>query len=217
MGTSVVDNSTDFPENRFTVYEKLAKGSFAFLVEDYDFKLSDTERESNSYISLKYFSENVFVKLYYGAPDFELDFCIGRAGIGEKQFKDEINSRYLASLGNSSKWTNYKLYSAHSYENLCRCLPKLAELLRTCGAGFLRGESSAYEKALFEKHRNRNQWYKEQELRQARKVASEAWKNKDYKKFIQIFEPVAQDLSASEKRKLDYARKHLQSPQNPGH
>ncbi|MBL4907259.1 MAG: hypothetical protein JKX94_07400 [Sneathiella sp.] len=204
-----MDDRTDFPEDRFVVYENLVKSSFAFLVEGYGFEISNIERIGNSYIALKYLSNKVFVNLYYSSPRFELDFYIGRVGIEDKPDKDGFTSNDLLFLSDDARWIDYKLYSAHSYENLRKCLPMLAELLKVCGANCLKGESSVYEKALFEKKRNINQWGKEQELKQAKKAASEAWKNKDYNRFIEVFEPVANELSASEKKKLNYARKHL--------
>jgi len=203
-----MENLTDFSEDRFIIYEKLVKSHFAFLIEDYGFKLSDIER-GNNYIGLKYLSEIVFVNLYYGSPSFELDFYIGRVGTEDKVDKDGFTSGDLLFFCDDTRWSDYRLYSAHSYENLRNCLPKLADLLKVCGAYCLRGESSCYEKILFEKKRKINQWCNEQELKQAKKAASEAWENKDYTKFIEAFEPVVKSLSPSDSKKLEYARKHL--------
>lgn len=199
-------NLTDFPEDRFIVYEKLARSNFAFLIENYEFKLSDIER-GNNYIALKYLSEGVFVNFYYGSPSFELDFYIGRVGIEDKLDKEGFTSGDLLFFSDDARWSNYKLYSAHSYKNLCKCLPKLAQLLKICGADCLTGESAAYEKMLFEKKNKTNQWCNQQEFKQIKKAASEAWKNKDYVKFIELLEPVVNTLSLSEKKKLEYSRK----------
>src|SRR5690606_30370495 len=109
---------------------------------------------------------------YYGSPGFELDFNIGRVGIEDKPGHEGFTSGDVVLLGDNEKWTGYKLYSAHSYENLRKCLPKLAELLKTCGASCLKGDSSAYEKMLFERKRKINEWCNEQELKQAKKAAS---------------------------------------------
>lgn len=204
-----MENQASFPEDRFIVYEKLAKTNFAFLTEKYGFRLSDIEKVDGRYIALKYLSERVFFNLYYGSPGFELDFNIGRVGIEDKPGHEGFTSGDVVLLGDNEKWTGYKLYSAHSYENLRKCLPKLSELLKTCGASCLKGDSSAYEKMLFERKRKINEWCNEQELKQAKKAASVAWENKDYSKFIEIFEPVVNALSPSEKKKLEYARKHL--------
>ena len=204
-----MDNLAGFPEDRFSVYEKLVKSNFDFLAEDYGFELSNIERAGNGYIALKYLSEKVFVNLYYGSPGFELDFYIGRVGIEDKPDKEGFTSNDLTCLSDDLRWVDYKLYSAYSYENLVKCLPKLADLLKVCGVDCLKGDPSSYEKILFEKKRSINQWGKEQELKQAKKAASEAWKNKDYNKFVEVFDPVANELSASEKKKLDYARKQL--------
>ena len=204
-----MDNRAGFPEDRFSVYEKLVQSNFQFLVEDYGFELSEIEQRGSGYIALKYLSEEVFVSFYYGSPGFELDFSIGRVGIEDKSDNEGFTSNDLIFLSDDARWLDYKLYSAHSYENLVKCLPKLAALLKICGANCLKGDPSSYDKILFEKKRSVNQWGKEQELMQAKKEASEAWKNKDYNKLIEVFEPVANELSASEKKKLDYARRQL--------
>lgn len=204
-----MENQTSFPEDRFVVYEKLAKSNLVFLTEKYGFRLSNIEKIDGRYIVLKYLSERVFVNFYYGSPSFELDFSIGRIGIEDKPDNDGFTSGDLVFLCDDAKWADYKLYSAHSYENLCKCLPKLAKLLESCGASCLGGDSLPYEKMLFEKKRKINQWCDEQELKQAKKAASVAWENKDYSKFVEVFEPVVNALSPSEKKKLEYARKHL--------
>ena len=114
----------------------------------------------------------------------------------------------MVFLCDDAKWIDYKLYSAHSYENLCKCLPKLAEILKSCGATCLKGDTSLYEKILFDKKRRTNQWCSEQEFKQVKKSASVAWDNKDYSKFIEILDPFTNTLSPSEKKKLEYAHKH---------
>lgn len=204
-----MEHQTDFPEDRFVVYEKIAKANFAFLTEKYEFRLSNIEKIDGRYIVLQYLSKKVFVNFYYGSPSFELDFSIGRIGIEDKPDNDGFTSGDMVFLSDDAKWVGYKLYSAYTYENLCRCLPKLAELIKSCGVSCLKGDALSYERMLFEKKRKVNQWCNEQELKQARKAASVAWKNKDYFQFIEIFEPVVNVLSPSEKKKLEYARRHL--------
>jgi hypothetical protein len=204
-----MENQAGFLEDRFVVYEKLVKINFAFLTEDYGLRLSNIEKADGRYITLNYLSERVFFNLYYGPPSFELDFNIGRVGIEDKPDNEGFTSGDLICFSDDKRWAGYKLYSAHSYENLHKSLPKLAELLKVCGASCLKGDALPYEKVLFEKKRKINQWCNEQELKQAKKAASVAWENKDYTKFIEIFEPVINSLSPSEKKKLEYAHKHL--------
>jgi hypothetical protein len=204
-----MSNRADFSEDRFSVYENNVKTSFSFLIEDYGFVLSSIERADNNSITLKYFSEKVFVIFYYGSPGFELDFCVGRISIEDQPDTYGFNSYDLLCLSNDSRWFDYKLYSAHSYENLITCIPKLADLLKVLGSNCLKGDSFYFEKVFFDKKRRISQWGKEQTLKQARNAASEAWKNKDYKKFIKVFKPITEYLSVSERNKIEYARKQL--------
>lgn len=82
------------------------------------------------------------------------------------------------------------------------------------GHSCLKGDSSPYEKMLFEKKRKINQWRNEQELRQEKKFASAAWKDKDYSRFIEALETIINALSPSDKKKLEYARRHLNLTRN---
>jgi len=149
-----MENENIFPEDRFVVYEKLAKANFNFLTEYYGFQLSNIEKIDDRYISLKYLSGKVFFNLYYGSPGFDLDFNIGRVGIDDKHDNKGFTSGDLVLLGDNVKWESYKLYSAHSYENLRKGLPKLADLLKEFGDSLLKGNSSFYEKIIFEKNKN---------------------------------------------------------------
>lgn len=196
-----------FPENRFSIYEMMAKESFKFLTEKYGFRLAKVEKVEGKYIVLHYLSETVFLNLFYGSPSYELDFSFGRIGKSGKPKNESFSSSDLASVCYGED-RGYRLFSANSYENLLKCVPKLADLLKGYGGGFLEGNSQSYEKILFETKQKLNKWYNEQELKQARKDASVAWENKEYFKVINIFESIFNDLSPSEKKKLEYSRKH---------
>lgn len=199
----------NFPEDRLIVYKKLVENNFSFLVEDYGFKLSDIEKKGNEHIVIKYVSRKVFINFYYGPPGFELDFYIGRLGVEDQLDRHSFTSGDLLYLGSYEKWTDYKVYSGCSYDNLRTCLPKLAGLLKECGDDCLKGKFFVYEKILFEQTKDLNRWYKNQELAQAKKVAHEAWSNKDYAEFVKLLEPFTSRLTLSENKKLEYARKHL--------
>jgi len=64
-------------------------------------------------------------------------------------------------------------------------------------------------KKLFSKKIKINIRCNEQELKNAKKAASVAWDNEDYCRFIEIFEPVFDSLSPLDKKKIEYACKHL--------
>jgi hypothetical protein len=201
-------NQTDFQKDRFSVYEDLVRDNFSFLEEIYGFEFSSSEK-GGEYIIIKYLSKTVFLNLYYGSPGFELDFYIGRLGIEDKLGKQSFTSGDLLYLEGCKNWSGYSIYSAHSYNNLRECLPRLASLLKECGKACLQGDPAAYEKMLFEQKKANNRWHKQQELIQVKKNAIEAWKKKDYAKFVKLFEPIADQLTPSEYKKLEYSRKRL--------
>lgn len=196
----------DFQEDRFVVYEKLVKKNFHFLEEIHNFKLSSIERDGH--IIIKYLSKYVFVNLHYGPPSFELDFYFGRRGVEDRLNKHSFTSGDLLYLDVCEEWLGYTVFSAYSYDNLCECLPKLADLLKECGMACLKGEVSAYEKMLVEQGKDINRWHKSQELTEVRKAATKAWNNKNYAEIVKLFTPIYNDLTPSEYKKLKYSRKH---------
>ncbi len=202
---------TDVFEDRFIVYEKLARENFGFLVEIFGFKLAPVEKSDDGYIALKYLSERVFINLIYGPPEFELDFYIGRRGIEDQPDKHSFTSGDLLYLEGCEKWVGYSVYSAHSHDNLRNCLPKLANLLKDCGKPCLRGDSSAFDKMLSERKKNVTQWHMNQELAQVRNDAAVAWARKDYPEVVKQLTPFKNEITPSERKKLEYSRKYIES------
>lgn len=198
-----------FLKYRFVTYEELVKMHFAFLVKDYELEFFKTQTVDDKYIVIKFFSKKVFVDFYYGAPSFQLDFCVGRLGIEDKPGKHGFTSFDLLCLENEDRYKDYKLDSAHSYDNLRKGVPKLAETLRLYGKGCLVGNTSTYEKLVFERKKRINIWSKKQELKQAKILVSEAWDSNDYEKVVKVFGPLADYLSPADMKRLEYARKRL--------
>ena len=198
-----VNNKVNFPENRFEIFETLIKVNFLFLIELYNFKLTKVKKQESHCISARYQSEDVFVEIYYGAPSFELDFIFGREDI-----ENHFTSQDLTLLSDDD-WSNYKLYSAHSYENLTACIPRLADLLKSLGRGCLLGNDTDYQKLISKKKRKQDTWYDDLKLVQAKEVALKAWKERDFAKVVESFSSVYGLLSPSEIKKLEYARKRI--------
>ena len=141
----------NFSKNRFFIYEELVRENFHFLIERYGFKIFNIKMLQGQYILIRYLSENVFVDLYYSSPGFELDFCLGRVGIDEQPEGNNITSSDIVLMNEYERYARYKLYSAHSYENLAKGLPKLANLLESHGDEFLKGNFQCYEEVLLKK------------------------------------------------------------------
>lgn len=196
----------DFSKNRFDMYENLTKKHFAFLVEDHGFSISKIHKVADQSIFIEYKSDKVFVRLHYGVPDFELDFFVGRIDIDSVGF----NSSDLIAVYDAINSSNYRVYAANSYNNLLTCLPKLADVLKSIHPECLEGKTSFYENMRLDKQKRVSHWGDEQELKQSKRAAKAAWDDKDYPKFIEIFEPIASSLSPSELKKLEYARNHVQ-------
>ena len=200
---------SDFPEDRFVVYEKLAKEHFGFLEREYSFTLSRIDRKERVYTCLRYRSERVYVNLYYSVPGFELDFSFGRIGIDDAKGNYSFESHHLLYVDTCPAWSSYSGFSATSYTNLCKCLPKLASFLEECGAACLRGEAQAYVKMYVRRRESAARSRRGEQISQIREAAAMAWRNRDYARFVELYGEFEGELTVTERKKLAYCRKRV--------
>ena len=204
--------STNFPGNRFHVYEVLVKYYFRFLECEYAFERYAVERKQESYICIKYRTDRVYFFLYYATPGFELDCYFGRIGIDDLPGHLGFESCDLLHLDGCQAWSSYSGYSATSYENLRTCLPKLARFVRECGGACLRGDLMAYEKMRAARRTSAEHWHKNQEIARTKESAERAWRNRDHSRVVELFGAVEDELTTTEKKKLSYSRKRRIEP-----
>ena len=203
-----MNKDNDFKEDRLIVYERLVRQNFRFLEDEYGFILTSKEVH-NEHIVISYMSETVFVNLYYGPPGFELELSFGRRGIDDLPGSTSYGMGDLARLDEAKgrHWESRVTFQANSFHNLCRCLPKLARLLKTYGGACLKGESATYEEMSVEREIGLLKYRIREELARMRSAAARAWKAKDYTEVVKLLEPFVEELTVAECRKLEYCRR----------
>lgn len=195
--------------HRFNIYESQVRKYFRFLEKDFEFKYLDPEIIMNRYIHLRYISKKVYVDFYYGAPGYELDFSIGRLNADSLSEKRHFGSSEVMFLDDTQDPEDYKIYSAFSIENIYKCIPKLAKVLKENGRDLLQGNASTFKQIKSKSEKIISKWNKEEELNQIKKLGQIAWDQRNYTKLIKLFDPIHQNLKPSEQKKLMLAKKKL--------
>lgn len=153
---------------------------------------------------VRYESPEVFINVYHGRASFEMNVEIGRMRDPNKTL----------SIGGIVEWAGaYKtegfgqhvMFQVSTREGVQEFVPKLAALVRKYAIPLLRNDDSAWNAALDLQGRRWDEYVKEVNLAALREKAEAAWHAKDYVRVVELYEPVRQDLTEVEAKKLAYA------------
>lgn len=182
-------------------FEMLAKEAFAFLEQNFGFKLRSMDEGV-----LRYETEDVFVIVSYEARrSYELSLDIGQKNVAVERafnFGEVLRSVKAPEDVPSS-------YQVTSDEALQKFPNKLAETLQRYGMSFLRNDSAAFMQLSQLRERECNQYALERDLRKARVEAETTWHKKDYPAVVKALKPFRAALTATEVGKLDFAEKQF--------
>ena len=174
--------------------------NFNFLITDYSFQCMKTE-----VTFVRFESKKLFVNVYHGRTSYEFGFEIGKLDMPEREHSlSELMELegVIANPGDGYFQTSTK-------EGVQKCLPKLADLVKQYAKRLLAGDMSILEKLAIVQQKRYDNYLKEMELSRILPEAEEAWREKRYKEYIELLEPIEKELSLSKLKKLEYARKHL--------
>jgi hypothetical protein len=175
---------------------------------------------------VRYESERVFVNVYHGRSSYELVVEIGHSAykpppmesvkhsegyVGRPNSEDMFTvwdiARY-AGAPNVSETTSLQASTADQVQSF---VPKLAELVQRYGGPALEGDADFLEQVRRHRSEESRRLRRRDELRQARSYAVDAWRRSDYKEVVRLLEAFQSELTASEVKKLTYARERLTS------
>jgi hypothetical protein len=174
--------------------------AFDFLTSEYGFRLVKVE-----VTFVRYETTEVFVNVYHGRSSYELGVEIGRFADMVGSFERKFTLGDIIDWAGAKAETNFTFAMASSPEKVKYWMPRLAALVRKYAGKALRGDALTFAQL-----RDMARAYQKQDtLRRMRAEVEEAWHAKDYAKVVELYEPVRDDLSPAEIKKLEYARKHL--------
>jgi hypothetical protein len=178
-------------------FEQNATAAFRFLETEFGFQRGET-RPLPGGVVIAYNSEKVFVRVCYGPPEWDTQISFGRRGV------DEPPSGSSFSIGHLKAPATAMPESLGSIEWQAR-------ILRVSGAALLSGNDADYERLVKARKAEIVVWVEKERLQDAVSAAERAWRDKDYRLVMETLEPFRGKLSALDARRLEYARRQVES------
>jgi hypothetical protein len=180
-------------------FREEAEVAFRFLERDYGFRLVENDETSLRYES----PEGVFVNVYHGRSSYELKFEVGRldSAATDERF-------YPVDFVELSGVSEESFFQASNAERVRRYLPELARVLAEHGSSALRGDPFVFKRLRDIQASRSDSLLLSWKLADARAEADAAWRDKNYSRVVQAYEPLKEHLMPSERKKLDYAKSH---------
>lgn len=205
------------PDRSKLRFEESVLSAFAFLTAPgYGFKCA-----ASDVTLVRYESATVFVNIYHGRSSYELGCEIGlRVGRDGAPLGHESEEEYpeegftiweIARLEGAAGIDDRTFLQASTSERVEQLVSQLARLVRTHAASALRGDPTYYASL----RHARTSWFEnyttDSRLERARADVARAWQRKNYAEVVRFFEPLGDELTPAESKKLEYARRHSAS------
>jgi hypothetical protein len=177
--------------------------SFRFLIAEFGFKCVKQETTL-----VRYESSSVFVNIYHGRSSYELG-----VEIGELRRNSDV-PEFGFTLGEIISLTDTKIGSMYPYqitkpELISKYISQLAELVKKYAVSALIGDRVFFEQLSSSQLRKSEEYIKDMKLTEVRTKGEVAWREKNYKQVVELYGSVEGDLTLSERKKLEYARRKL--------
>jgi hypothetical protein len=183
---------------RFT---DMAQQAFSFL-EGIGFRLSLSDPAR-----LQYESTQTFVTIEWDARSGELNAFIGlQARKGE--LRDAFSLRDLLAMENVDVPERKMPFQVADETKLGPFIDQMAEDTRVHAQLALAGDRMFFRRLETFRSAQADVYMRDMELRRVRTEADKAWQRRELDKLIALYTSIEDQLSASEKAKLAYAREH---------
>lgn len=183
------------------LFADVAQEVFSFL-ESAGFKL--VERGS---ARLQYETDRSVVIVEWDNRSGEINVFIGlQPKKGEQQEAFSLSD--LLNMQNVEVPERKMPFQIADEKRLAPFLKKLSEEMLFYAQPALAGDRMFFRRLAAFRSTQSQTHMRAMKLRKLRSEADKAWANRDFDKLISLYTLVEDDLSESEKRKLDYARKH---------
>lgn len=162
---------------------------------------------SNDY-TVHYSNESVFIDIVYDqGRSFEVNLFFGRKGALNNGISFNIGE--LLRLKNVEDEEGYRGLQASTQNALNRAVERLADLFGKYGREILIGDCETLSQLGILREKECNQYAVEKKLEYVRQDIESAWRNKNYRKVVALYESMESEIMPLESKKLEYARKHI--------
>ncbi len=159
-------------------------------------------REESTFV--RYESNTSFLNIYHGRSSYEVD-----AEYGELSDSQSYPVYALIRLSDPKEAENYRSYTAITPDAVMAGVKKLSTILKKYAESFLNDAPNIFGKLAKQQKECAKELALEVLSKQVRPKAEEAFRNKNYVEAAKLYESIESELSTSECKKLEYARKHL--------
>jgi hypothetical protein len=165
-----------------------------------------TRTEQTAY-SVRFQSPAVALAVFHEPVSYELDLVYALQAAPSERYNlcDMLDT--VLGIGHKEQ----AFFQASEHDRVVYCIKAIADYLRKYGDKVLIGDPTVYQR-MREVTRRRNEAYTKQVVQQPiRQAAEDAWQKHDYAKVRDLYEPIEDDLTPVEKKRLDYAKSHSRS------
>jgi hypothetical protein len=176
-----------------------AEQAFSFLERE-GFRLSERSADH-----LRYETGHVSVTINRDPRDGELDVYIGlQPGGGEA--RDDFSLTDLLAMEGIDAPERRMPFQVFDQAKIAPFLERLAEDTKVHARLALAGDRMFFHRLKAFRNARGRAYRRDIDLRRVRAEAGQAWHNRDFNKLIALYTSIEDDLTASEKAKLSYAR-----------
>lgn len=197
------------PERAKLGFKEAVLSSFKFLTE-VGLHLVD---EKVTFV--RYESSEVFINIYHGRASYEMNVEVGRLR-DPKRYVTLATILDWAGAYKSEGFGQHVMFQVGTREGVQEFVPRLAALVKKYAASLLRNDEADWTTVLQLQSLKWRDYIKTVNLRQLREKAEAAWHAKDYVRVVELYEPVRQDLTQVEAKKLAYAQHQVLTTEDVG-
>ncbi len=138
-------------------------------------------------------------------------------GVGRLDRPQKYGLDYIVSWAGKDAWEaegfgRSTMFQVSNKEGVQNIVPKVARIVQKYGQPFLEGDTAFYDELAKANERASLKFQREQIIGQIRKEAEAAWTAKDFARVAELFQPVRDELTEIDRKKLEYAEKRLGAP-----
>jgi hypothetical protein len=202
-------------------FSQAVESEFEFLKES-GFEMTHVEPTL-----VRFETDRVFVNVYHGRSSYIIGVEIGTINPADQGWEpDRFDSVVpLRPAPLSEKFTIWEVaraagasdvhentfLQASSKQGIAHCVRRIADFVKRYGEMALNGDAAFFTRVREVQTQESRHFLARGRLSYLQTQLNEAWHGKDYRRFVQLLEPLESDLPPAERRRLEYARKHRHS------
>jgi len=154
---------------------------------------------------VRFESGDVYVQVFHGRSSFAVGVEFGRLNVS-----GEVLTLAEALAALCPERVPEAHHQASNEDSLRRGLEGMAQITRACCGDLLLGDKSTFERVEAVANELRKARTLDAQFGAIRDKAESAWSNKNYPEACRLYSEMAEVLTETEKRRLEYSRKRLQ-------